>query len=255
MAPSRVSALCRVGRMAPSRGRPHGDLEIVDVTPDSWADLVDLFERPGPRGSWPRASACYCMFWRMQPADYEAAFRQRSLESRSGGPNKEAMKRLIARGDAPGLLAYRDGRAAGWASVSPRADLVRLEHSPQLRSADGDDDERTWAVSCFYVHRSDWRSGVGTALLAAAVERATAPEHGRGLPRQGSQCRPLHGLRRHVRPGRVSSRAPGKGARARALAEGRLVKLRTRLAVTPLFPLAQSRGIALSPGPVFRNDP
>jgi GNAT superfamily N-acetyltransferase len=114
------------------------------------------------------------MFWRLQPADYEAAFRQRSLERRSGGPNKLAMKRLIARGGVPGLLAYRDGRAAGWASVSPRADLVRLEHSPQLRSADGDDDERTWAVSCFYVYRSDWRSGVGTALLAAAVERATA---------------------------------------------------------------------------------
>jgi len=56
-----------------------GDPEIVAVSADRWADLVDLFERRGPRGAWPRTSACYCMFWRVEPADYEAAFRQRSL--------------------------------------------------------------------------------------------------------------------------------------------------------------------------------
>jgi len=203
--------------MAPSRGQPHGELEIFDVTPDRWADLVSLFERPGPRGSWPRTSACYCMFWRLKPADYEAAFRRRSLEGRSGGPNKEAMKRLVAGGGVPGLLAYRDGRAAGWVSVSPRADLVRLEHSPRLRAPDGADDDRTWAVSCFYVHRSDWRSGIGGALLAAAVERATA--HGastvEGYPVKAPSVDPYTGYDamfaragfRLVQPGRGRGRA------------------------------------------------
>jgi hypothetical protein len=52
-------------------------LEIQPVTADRWPDLVDLFERPGPRGSWPRTSACYCMFWRLPPAEYEDAFRER----------------------------------------------------------------------------------------------------------------------------------------------------------------------------------
>jgi GNAT superfamily N-acetyltransferase len=159
--------------MAPRRAQPEGDLEIVDVTADRWPDLVDLFERRGPRGSWPRTSACYCMFWRLEPSGYEAAFRQRSLENRSGGPNKDAMKRLVTRGGVPGLLAYRDGRPVGWASVSPRSELVRLEHSPQLRPA-ADGDERTWSIPCFYVHRADWRTGVGTALLATAIARATA---------------------------------------------------------------------------------
>jgi GNAT superfamily N-acetyltransferase len=197
--------------------RPEGDLEIVGVTADRWADLVDLFERRGPRGSWPRTSACYCMFWRLCPADYEAAFRQRSLESRSGGPNKEAMKRLVAHGGLPGLLAYRDGRPVGWASLSPRSELVRLEHSPQLRPTDADDHERTWSIACLYVERADWRTGVGTALLAAAVERAIAHDARtvEGYPVKAPSVDPYTGYDtmfaragfRLIRPGRGRGRA------------------------------------------------
>jgi GNAT superfamily N-acetyltransferase len=204
--------------MAPRRVRPGGDLEIAAVTADRWAHLVDLFERRGPRGAWPRTSACYCMFWRSEPADYEAAFRRRSLENRSGGPNKTAMKRLVERGGVPGLLAYRDGRAVGWASVSPRSELVRLEHSPQLRASDAaDDDESTWSIACFSVDRAQWRTGVGTALLAAAVERAAA--HGaetvEGYPVKAPSVDPYTGYDtmfhragfRLIRPGRGRGRA------------------------------------------------
>jgi GNAT superfamily N-acetyltransferase len=203
--------------MAPGRARPEGDLEIVGATADRWADLVDLFERRGPRGAWPRTSACYCMFWRLQPSDYEAAFRQRSLESRSGGPNKAALKRIVEHGGVPGLLAYRDGRPVGWVSVSPRSDLVRLEHSPQLHPEDPGDAERTWSVACLYVERAAWRTGVGTALLAAAVERAVA--HGarrvEGYPVKAPSVDPYTGYDsmfdragfRLIRPGRGRGRA------------------------------------------------
>jgi GNAT superfamily N-acetyltransferase len=203
--------------MAPGRARPEGDLEIVGATADRWADLVDLFERRGPRGAWPRTSACYCMFWRLQPSDYEAAFRQRSLEGRSGGPNKAALKRIVEHGGVPGLLAYRDGRPVGWVSVSPRSDLVRLEHSPQLHPEDAGDDERTWSVACLYVERAAWRTGVGTALLAAAVERAVA--HGarrvEGYPVKAPSVDPYTGYDsmfdragfRLIRPGRGRGRA------------------------------------------------
>jgi GNAT superfamily N-acetyltransferase len=203
--------------MAPRRARPEGDLEIVGATADRWADLVDLFERRGPRGAWPRTSACYCMFWRLQPSDYEAAFRQRSLEGRSGGPNKAALKRIVEHGGVPGLLAYRDGRPVGWVSVSPRSELVRLEHSPQLRPEDAGDDERTWSVACLYVERAAWRTGVGTALLAAAVERAVA--HGartiEGYPVKAPSVDPYTGYDtmfdragfRLIRPGRGRGRA------------------------------------------------
>jgi GNAT superfamily N-acetyltransferase len=190
---------------------------IHAVTADRWPDLVDLFERPGPRGAWPRTSACYCMFWRLPPAEYEASFRRRSLENASGGPNKEALKRLVVGGTVPGLLAYRDGRAVGWVAVSPRSELVRLDRVPTLRSAEEPGDEQTWSVSCFYVHRSEWRRSVGAALLAAAVDRAE--EHSasavEGYPVKAGSIDPYTGYDtmfaaagfRLVRPGKGLGRA------------------------------------------------
>jgi GNAT superfamily N-acetyltransferase len=192
-------------------------LEIHPVTRERWPHLVELFERPGPRGSWPRTSACYCMFWRSAPADYDAAFRRRALESVSGGPNKQAMSRLVREDTVPGLLAYRQGQAVGWVGVAPRAELVRLESSAGLRSEDEPADERAWSISCFYVHRSDWRSGVGAALLEAAVARAD--DHGateaEGYPVKAGSIDPYTGYDtmfeaagfRRVQAGRGKGRA------------------------------------------------
>jgi GNAT superfamily N-acetyltransferase len=135
------------------------------------------------------------MFWRLPPAEYDAAFRQRSLENVSGGPNKDAMGALVSGGTVPGLLAYRDGRAIGWAAVSPRAELVRLESSAGLVSDAEPADERSWSISCFYVHRSEWRHGVGSALLDAALARAL--EHDatsvEGYPVQAGSVDPYTG--------------------------------------------------------------
>jgi GNAT superfamily N-acetyltransferase len=168
---------------------------IHPVTAERWPDLVELFERRGPRGAWPRTSACYCMFWRLLSEEYEAAFRQRSLESASGGPNKEAMEKLLVGGTVPGLLAYRGADPIGWVAVSPRDELVRLQSSPGLHAEEETEDGRPWSISCFYVHRTAWRSGVGTALLDAAVTRAV--EHGatavEGYPVQAGGVDPYTG--------------------------------------------------------------
>ena len=148
------------------------ELDIRPLTPGRWKDIVDLFERPGPKGAWARTGACYCMFWRLPSRDYEEAFRKRSLDNETGGPNKERMADIVRGGPAPGLLAYRDGQAVGWVSVSPRSDLVRLAESPGLRTGGDSGEEETWSIACFYVHRSARRTRVGTELLAAAVARA-----------------------------------------------------------------------------------
>ena len=133
------------------------------------------------------------MFWRLPPVEFEAAFRQRSLENRGGGPNKAAMAALVAEGSEPGLLAYRDRAAVGWVAVSHRDELVRLESSPGLRP--DDDAAGAWSISCFYVYRSEWRRGVGAALLEAAIARAR--EHGatmvEGYPVQAGSIDPYTG--------------------------------------------------------------
>lgn len=148
------------------------------MTPRRWKDLSELFERPGPRGGWSRTGACYCMFWRLEPGAYEANFRERSLQNETGGPNKSLMRAIVAADEVPGLLAYRNGRPVGWVAVSPSSDLVRLGHSRELRT-DDDPDDAKWSISCFYVYRSAHRTGVGSALLEAAVTRARA--HGASL--------------------------------------------------------------------------
>jgi GNAT superfamily N-acetyltransferase len=135
------------------------------------------------------------MFWRLPPAEYDAAFRQRALEGVSGGPNKRAMSKLVRAGTVPGLLAYRERQPVGWVAVSPRAEVVRLESSAGLRSEEEPADEHAWSISCFYVHRSEWRRGVGVALLEAAVARAI--EHGatevEGYPVQAGSIDPYTG--------------------------------------------------------------
>ena len=193
-------------------------MEIHPVTPDRWLDLVDLFERPGPRGAWPRTSACYCMFWRLPPADYEDGFRQRSLDNVGGGANKEAMEDLVVRGAVPGLLAFREGKPVGWVAVSPREELVRLDHVPTLRSDEDPGDGRTWSISCFYVHRSEWRAGVGAALLGAAVTRAVAHDATavEGYPVKAGSIDPYTGYDTMFAASGFELLRPGRG-RGRAL--------------------------------------
>jgi GNAT superfamily N-acetyltransferase len=133
---------------------PHVEVHIV--TPDRWNDLVQLFERKGPRGGVPIPGHCWCVLWRdgQGPADR----------------NKAALKGTVDEGRYPGLVAYIDGRPVGWVAVAPRADHSRLERSRQYGPTPGDHD--VFAVTCFYVDRDVRGTGVASALLDAAIDHA-----------------------------------------------------------------------------------
>ena len=92
------------------------------------------------------------------------------------------MEDLVVSGTVPGLLAFREGEPIGWVAVSPRDELVRLDQCGRSTPRRAETAERAWSISCFYVHRSEWRTGVGTALLEAAIARArnTAQRWSRG---------------------------------------------------------------------------
>jgi GNAT superfamily N-acetyltransferase len=132
-------------------------VEISPLTPDRWDDFADLFTRRGPRGGSGPGTSCWCMWWRQ---------RGRSRET-----NRRAMRAIVKEGQEPGLLAYDDGVAIGWVSVSPREDyghLARSKHYGPLEEEDGD----VWSIVCFHIHPSARRKGVAKALLGAAVEHA-----------------------------------------------------------------------------------
>ena len=76
---------------------------------------------------------------------------------------------------APGLIAYVDGEPVGWTRVGPRSTLPGVLGNRALARVLTDDDAAWW-VACFKVDSRHRRTGVGAALLRAAVEYAR--EHG-----------------------------------------------------------------------------
>ncbi len=83
-------------------------IAVHPVTPERWPDMVELFERRGPRGGRRNVPAygCWCMYW-----------RDRSLGH--GTPKKRAMGNLVRKGREPGLLAgaIEHARARGAAQI------------------------------------------------------------------------------------------------------------------------------------------
>lgn len=152
------------------------EIEVHPVTAQRWTDVVDLFERPGPRGGTPVTAGCWCQFWHLRGRAYHAGW---------DAANRARLEAEVRAGAEPGLLAYV-GRPVGWCRVGPRESFARLEASRALARID---DAEVWSVVCFYVHPEAKRRGVASALLEAAVEHAAA----RGAQRlEGYAARPGH---------------------------------------------------------------
>ena len=128
--------------------------DVKPVTKERWDDLVELFGRSGAY------SGCWCMFPRLSGAEFSA---------NGNKGNKAAMKKIVARNEVPGLLAYSNGKPVGWISVGPRPVFKRIERSPIFKPVD---DKPVWSVVCFFIRRDFRKQGVGRALLAAAGDYA-----------------------------------------------------------------------------------
>ena len=137
-----------------SKRRASLSLTIQPLTPERWRDLETLFGKRGACGG------CWCMSWRLKRAQYE---------KQKGPGNKAAFKKLVAKGPAPGVIAYSDSQPIGWCAIAPREVHQRLENSRILAPVD---DQPVWSVTCFFVARPFRRSGITTQLLKAAVTHA-----------------------------------------------------------------------------------
>lgn len=142
--------------MPPPAARPPGSFEARPLTAATWADLETLFGLPG--GSIVRG--CWCMFYRKTGKESGLA----------GGRNKQALRGLVdGDGVAPGLIGYLDGQPAGWISLGPREDYLKLRRSPIMKPVD---DTPVWSVVCSYVAKPYRGQGLQHQLLAAAVRFA-----------------------------------------------------------------------------------
>jgi GNAT superfamily N-acetyltransferase len=133
-----------------------GSWEFRALTPDTWKDFEALF---GKRGA---AGGCWCMWWRLS---------QKEFNTQKGEGNRRAMKAIVASGSIPGILAYHEGRPAGWCSVAPREDFPRLARSRILKPVDS---RAVWSVVCFFTTKAYRRRGVAERLLRAATKYVRA---------------------------------------------------------------------------------
>ena len=100
------------------------------------------------------------MCWRLKRSQFE---------KQKGAGNKKALKKMVAAGEVPGLLAYAGREPVGWCSVAPREAFPVLENSRILKRVD---DQPVWSASCFFVARPYRRQGLSVKLLRAAVAYA-----------------------------------------------------------------------------------
>ena len=133
-------------------------LTVAPVTPRRWDDLKTLF---GPNGAY---SNCWCTWFLLTG---------RAWDDARGEGRRELLATLVADGAEPGILAYDGDTPIGWCAVGPRDRYDRLT-SPRARVYRTVDDQPTWVVSCFFIHRDHRRRGVAKRLLDAAVSHAAA---------------------------------------------------------------------------------
>src|SRR5687767_13934577 len=144
-------------RRGPSKSSKAGAppaLTFHPATPDRWGDVETLF---GERGA---CAGCWCMYWRLDASAYTAG---------KGAGNRAALRRIVRRGEEPGILAYAGEEPVGWCVIAPREEYPRLDRSRVLARLD---DTPVWSISCLFVARPWRRRGVSRALIEAAVAHA-----------------------------------------------------------------------------------
>ena len=124
------------------------------VTADRWPDVELLFGKNGA------CAGCWCRWWRI---------RRSVFDQQKGDGNRKALKKLVQKGEEPGILAYVDDRPVGWVCLGPRDIFPVLENSRILKRVD---DQPVWSVVCFFTARGFRRKGMTSKLIDEAGKYA-----------------------------------------------------------------------------------
>jgi len=85
--------------------------------------------------------------------------------------NRRDHRALLLRGQAHGILAYRNGEPVGWCQFGTREELPRIEKGRKYRALQGAlGGPPRWRITCFFVDRQHRQAGVASFALSAALE-------------------------------------------------------------------------------------
>jgi len=107
-----------------------------------------------------RQKHCWCLSHRLSTQE---------IRERGGEDRYEAMCSLAREKIAPGVIAYLGDQPVGWCSISPRAQIPKLENSKLIRPVD---DLRVWSIICMVVRGGYRRRGVNRQMVLGALEYA-----------------------------------------------------------------------------------
>jgi GNAT superfamily N-acetyltransferase len=129
-------------------------VETYPLTKDRWKDMTALF---GEQGGY---SGCWCMFWRLDRADFKKL---------RGAGTKEILHQMAVKNQEPGLITYIQEKPVGWCSIGPRENYIALENSRILKRVD---DKPVWSIVCFFVDKTARKQGLMTTMLSEAIRYA-----------------------------------------------------------------------------------
>jgi GNAT superfamily N-acetyltransferase len=152
-------------------------VDIRTVTADRVTDAAQIFT------SSSTTNHCWCMWFIIPVKAYHAG---------GAAGNERSFTELAEASPTPmGLVAFDGDTPVGWCAAGPRSRFARALRTPSFGKRDSSEDDTVWFVPCFYTAKSHRRTGVGAALLHAAVELAR--EHGaiaiEGFPFAGDKQR------------------------------------------------------------------
>ena len=138
-----------------------GEVAIHPVSGPRIDDWLHFFDRDAFAGN-PSWASCYCLEPHLPASDENPELPWRETRA--------AMVDRLNDGGTYGYLAYVDGRAAGWANASLRADYgLYADVDPS-----GPHPGHVLGVSCFIIAPPYRRHGLAGQLLDRVIEDATA---------------------------------------------------------------------------------
>lgn len=131
-----------------------GNVEIRAVGPDTLEDILSFFDTEVFVDN-PAWASCYCMFYPVgdPPGDIWG--------NRTWQQNRADQAARIASGETTGVVAFVDGRLAGWCHAAARARFPGL--------VKGEADEGVGSIVCFAISPPYRRHGLASRLLDGAV--------------------------------------------------------------------------------------